>query len=234
MSEPFPHHYALLEYVHRRIRPRGYVEIGVDAGLSLRFAGPTTAVVGIDPVLRPDVIARYPDAHLIEATSDDFFADGDLRALLGDRPLDLAFVDGLHRFEHVLADLANLQPHCHDDTVVLIHDCLPTDAACASRERTTLAWAGDVWRAAHALVTEWPRLGFVTLDVAPTGMGVLVGLGRAEALADQLADWSRRYAQVDFSVFAHDPAVAVNRRPATLELVEDLLPPARPGPPRSP
>ena len=228
MSDPFPHHYALLEHVHERLQPRTYVEIGVDAGLSLRFARPGTTVLGIDPALADEVVAKHPDATLIASTSDDFFATHDLDALLGDRPLDLAFVDGMHRFEFVLRDLANLQPHCHPDTIVLIHDCLPTDRACAARERTTVAWAGDVWRAAHALSTERPEIGFVTLDVAPTGMGLLTGLGRAEPLADQVDDWTERYAEVDYDVFERDPVGAVNRRPGTADLLDRLLPPRRP------
>jgi hypothetical protein len=227
MPDSFPHHYALLEYVHRRLRPATYLEIGVDAGLSLRFAQPGTIVVGVDPVMSEEVAAAHPDALLIAATSDDFFAAEDVRALFGGRPVDLAFVDGLHRFENVLADLAHLQPHCHDDTVVLIHDCLPTDEVCASRERTTVAWAGDVWRAAHALAVEWPRIGFVTLDVAPTGMGLLTDLGRAEPLADRVGDWTTRYRDIDFAVFDQDPASAVNRRPASPEVLDDLLPAPR-------
>jgi predicted O-methyltransferase YrrM len=226
-SDPFLHHYALLEHVHRRMRPGTYVEIGVDAGLSLRFAHPGTTVVGIDPVLSDEVVAANPHAQLIAATSDDFFADHDLRALLGGRPVDLAFVDGMHHFEYVLRDLANLQRHCHEDTVVLIHDCLPTGRACAARERTTVAWAGDVWRAAHALVIEWPDVGFITLDVAPTGMGLLTGLDGAEPLVEHLDDWTRRYRAVDYTVFDRDPTAAVNQRPATPELVDRLLPAAR-------
>lgn len=228
MADPYRHHYALLDDVHRRLRPGTYVEIGVDAGLSLRFARPGTTVVGIDPVLSDDVVASHPEARLIAATSDEVFAAHDLGDLLGGRPVDLAFVDGMHRFEYVLRDLANLQPHCHGDTVVLIHDCLPTGPACASRERTTVAWAGDVWRAAHALTVEAPELGFVTLDVAPTGMGLLTTLGRGEPLAERLPDWTERYRRVGYDVFERDPDAAVNRRAATPDVLTELLPPPRP------
>ena len=223
MAHTFPHHYALLDYVHQRIRPATYVEIGVDAGLSLRFAGPATTVVGVDPALKDDVVAGHPEAMLFEATSDDFFATHDLSALLGERSIDLAFVDGMHEFEFVLRDLANLQPHCHDRTLVLIHDCLPTDRACAARERTTVAWAGDVWRAAHALVAERSDLDLVTLDVAPTGMGLIRGLGRAAPLADDIDRWVGGYGEVDYATLEEDPDIIVNRRPATTTLVDDLL-----------
>lgn len=227
-DDPFPHHYALLEHVHRVLRPRTYVEIGVDAGLGLRFAAPGTTVLGIDPVLRPEVVAAHPDAHLVEATSDEFFATRDLGTLLDGRPVDLAFVDGMHRFEHVLRDLANLQPYCDHGSVVLVHDCLPSDEACAARERATVAWAGDVWRAAHALVTEWPDAGFLTLDVPPTGMGLLVGLGGIPPLAECVAPWTARYGQVPFDRYEADPSTIVNVAAATPARLEALLPDPRP------
>lgn len=219
----FPHHYALLEHVHARLAPRRYLEIGVDDGLSLRFATGSDRVVGVDPALRPGVVAAHPRARLHEQTSDDFFADHDLTDLL-DGPVDLAFVDGMHRFEFVLRDLANIQPHCHEHTVVLIHDCLPTDAVCAARERASVAWAGDVWRAAHALATEPTGCDFVTLDVAPTGMGVVLGLAAAPPIAERVAEWVDRYGAVDFAHFEADPATAVNAVPATRATVDDLLP----------
>ena len=219
----FPHHYALLDHVHARLKPRRYLEIGVDDGLSLRFATGADRVVGVDPALRDDVVAAHPDARLVEQTSDAFFAAHDLTELLGG-PVDLAFIDGMHRFEFVLRDLANVQPHCHDRTVVLIHDCLPTDAVCASRERTSVAWAGDVWRAAHALTVEPTGCRFVTLDVAPTGMGVLLGLADAPPLADRLDGWIDRHGAVGFDRFEADPTTAVTAVPATRATVDDLLP----------
>jgi hypothetical protein len=222
VTTTFPHHYALLEHIHQRLQPRSYFEIGVDAGLSLRFAGPDTRVVGVDPVLREDVIAAHPAAHLVEATSDDFFASHDLTALM-DGPVDLAFIDGMHRFENVLRDLANLQPHVHDHTLVLIHDCLPTDEACAARERTTVAWAGDVWKAACALAAEWPDDRFVTLDVAPTGMGVIRGLSQAAPLHETLDDWVDRYGSVPFARYESNPDAVVRHRPTTADVVDALL-----------
>ena len=41
-----------LHRVHRALRPRGYVEIGVSKGVSLSAALPETHCVGIDPAFR--------------------------------------------------------------------------------------------------------------------------------------------------------------------------------------
>ena len=49
--------------------------------------------------------------HLFEMTSDAFFAAHSPSALLG-RPVDLAFIDGMCRFELALRDVLNIEPHC--------------------------------------------------------------------------------------------------------------------------
>lgn len=223
MTDRLAHHYDLLERVHEAVRPATYVEIGVDTGLSLRFARPGTRVVGIDPALGDDLRERYPDAALHASTSDAFFAAHDLTAELGG-PVDLAFIDGLHRFEAALADLVNVAEHCHDRSVVLIHDCLPTDEACASRQRSTIAWAGDVWKLAYALRAELPTLGLVTVEVAPTGMGLMTDVGRhAAKLRRSADDLSARYRDTDYAVFADDPAAAVGVVPGRWSTVAPLL-----------
>ena len=47
-------------------------------------------------------------------------------------------------------------------------------------------------------------------------------------IADQVDDWTERYAEVDYDVFERDPVGAVNRRPGTADLLDRLLPHRRP------
>lgn len=224
MTDRLAHHYDLLERVHGHLEPATYLEIGVDTGLSLRFAGPSTRAVGVDPALTDEVRRAFPDADLHACTSDAFFA-GDPVASLGG-PVDLAFVDGMHRFESALWDLVHVGEHCHDGSVVLVHDCLPTDEACAARERTTVAWAGDVWKLAFALRREVPGLAFATVDVAPTGMGVVTGLAAASAdlraIAPELVE---RYVDLPWAAFADDPTTAVGVVDGSWSTVARLLRP---------
>lgn len=91
-------------------------------------------------------------------------------------PIDLVFIDGLHLFEQVLRDIAAVEARCTAESVILVHDCLPIDAVTSSRERTTVVWSGDVWKAIPALRSARPDLRIKTLDVAPTGLGVITGL----------------------------------------------------------
>ena len=81
----------------------------------------TPRIIGIDPSpnVRP-VIAQQPpaaNAQIYELTSDEFFDRYDLTDLFGG-PVVLAFIDGLHLFEQVLARLrqpgeAFRRPHAH-------------------------------------------------------------------------------------------------------------------------
>ena len=79
-------------------------------------------------------------------TSDDFFAQQDVRSAFGGRALDLAFIDGMHRFEFALRDFINIERLCSANSVILMHDCYPLDARTAQRERQTGFWSGDIWR----------------------------------------------------------------------------------------
>src|SRR5262249_35674270 len=97
----------LLERLHRHLRPRTYVEIGVETGAPLRLAQPGTRAVGVDP--RPVIGFPLPDgARVFTESSDDFFARRDVRAELGGLPVELAFIDGMHHFEYALRDFMNL------------------------------------------------------------------------------------------------------------------------------
>ncbi len=188
-------YYGLLRLAHEVLKPRRYLEIGVHRGHSLGLLGPVTHAVGVDP---EPMVENPPDnAMIISATSDDFFRDPDLQALL-EGPLDLAFVDGLHLFEQALRDVANVERHSSPDGIILIHDCLPIDAATSAREQTTMVWSGDVWKAVVALRRHRQDLTVTTVDVEPTGMAIVSGLDpdntvlfdRYDEIVNELADLS--------------------------------------------
>jgi hypothetical protein len=176
---PGPVYYQVLAAIHTHLRAANYVEIGVDQGISLAQALPETPCIGIDP--KPKLDRDLPNAQIYELTSDEFFARHDLTKLLGG-PVALAFIDGLHLFEQVLADFINIEAHSSPDTVVLLHDCLPLDAATASRQRTTDFYSGDVWKATLALKRTRPDLDMVVVPTLPTGLCLVRGLDAASRL----------------------------------------------------
>ncbi len=215
-------YYDLLAGLHRRLRPRVYLEIGVHEGHSLRLALPGTRVVGVDPEPRLD--GTPPGTTIVTSTSDAFFARSDVDEILG-APPDLVFVDGLHLWEQALRDVAHAERHAHPGTVIAIHDCLPIDAVTSSRRRTTLLWSGDVWKVVVALRRHRPDLNVHTVAAAPTGLALVTGCDPtdrvltdgADAIRAELDDWS------------HDDLLAAGRDellgvvPATWAAVDALL-----------
>jgi len=169
----YPTYWHLLGAVHGLLRPRTYLEIGVDEGHSLALARAETRIVGVDPTPNLGPL-NHPDWTVIPTSSEDFFREHDVVALLQE-PLDLAFVDGLHLFEVALADLLAIERLAHSRTVVLVHDVLPIDAETSARKRSTAVWSGDVWKMVVLLRRHRTDLMVTTLDVGPTGMAVITG-----------------------------------------------------------
>jgi len=105
-------------------------------------------------------------------TSDEFFERHATDAI--QRPVDLAFIDGLHLFEYALRDFINVERWASPSGLVVFDDIFPNHPLQGSRHRRTRAWTGDVWRIATCL-REWrPDLLLVPLDCSPTGL-LLVG-----------------------------------------------------------
>jgi Methyltransferase domain len=197
---PGPPYYEILKWIHKTLRPANYLEIGVHKGFSLQQAIPDTPTIGIDP--EPDIEEELiADVTIYELTSDEFFARYDPAALFG-RPIELAFIDGLHLFEQVLRDLINLEPHSTPETVVLLHDCLPLDEVTAGRERTTDFYSGDVWKAVLVLRRLVPDLEMITVRTGPTGLCLVRGLGGvAERIERELPDLMATYTDLGYDYY---------------------------------
>jgi hypothetical protein len=221
----FPYLFTL-DRIHQHLRPRTYLEVGVSKGMSLALVLPGTRAVGIDP--EPHV--SYPlrrDTRVFSEPSDEFFNHRDLNGLLGGLPIDLAFIDGMHRFEFALRDFANLEKHAQKRTTVLVHDCYPINKETASRERTTSYWSGDVWKLIICLRKWRPDLRVSVIDVAPTGLGVITGLDpnsgliqeRYEDIVSEALDLPYEYLD------ERGKAEALNRISPAWRAVRELLPP---------
>jgi hypothetical protein len=216
---------TLLDRVQQHLRPRTYVEIGVRFGTSLQLALPGTTCVGIDPAAE----LRYPvprRAEVFNMTSDDFFATHDLHEVLGGRPVDVAFIDGMHWFEYALRDFANIEAACAPGSVVFLHDCYPIDEESAARERSTKLWSGDVWKTILALRDLRPDLEVVTLDAKPTGLAMVTRLDpTSTVLFDKMDATIDRYMDLPYETFAADQVEQLNRAAADWPSVAPLLPP---------
>lgn len=163
--------HELLRELHEVIKPRKYLEIGVQTGKSFLLA--ECEAIGIDPMPRPNIKLR--DNHvLLRMTSDEFFSRH-AGHYLPDPP-DLVFIDGMHLFEFALRDFMNVERYSSKDTVIVIDDIFPGHPAQAERERRTRAWTGDVWKLAVILEKFRPDLVMHKIDVFPTGLLIIQSL----------------------------------------------------------
>jgi len=174
----------VLGSLHDELRPSRYLEIGTLTGGTLQLA--SCASIAIDPRFQIDaeVIGEKPELHLYQETSDDFFALRDSSEVLGG-PIDLVFLDGMHLFEFVLRDFMNIEKCCRPNSIIAIHDCVPSDPYMAVRSSSDPLrqrsshpewWTGDVWKLIPVLRQHRPTLGIQVLDSQPTGLVVITNL----------------------------------------------------------
>ncbi len=163
---------------------RNYLEIGVHNGSSLALID--RPAIGVDPafVFDRNPVGRKRVLHLFQMGSDEFFRDHDPRGIFG-CPVDVAFLDGMHRFEYLLRDFINTERVCDPNGVILLDDCLPisvemTERVHAPQNRKDKAiagwWTGDVWKVVSILREYRPDLRLTPVAVVPTGSIVISNL----------------------------------------------------------
>ena len=202
-----------LAAMNQALAPRAYFEIGTGDGSALSQI--TCDAVCVNPHFH---LSGNP-AHgrrrtlLFQCTSDDFFHENRLRAFFPGG-VDIAFLDGLHQFEVLLRDFINTERECNPRSVILLHDCLPTNARMAERVQredpaespeTRTFWTGDVWRLAPILKAYRPDLAIRYLDCPPTGLVAVTGLDpRSHLLAHNYNRIVEEFASLDLSAYGFD------------------------------
>jgi len=217
------HYLQVMARILDAVKPRTYVEIGVEHGTSLRLVQAPTLAIGIDP--EPKLAGPLAANQKVFAeTSDAFFAARDPRAELGGLPIDLAFIDGMHHFEFALRDFANLERYSAADSTILIHDCYPLDRETADRERHRDFWSGDIWRLIVLLKKYRPDLAVHTIATAPTGLGLVRNLDPGSRLLlerhDQLYE---EFLSLDYAYLDDDMAGKLNLFPNDWARIRTLL-----------
>lgn len=195
----------VLRRLHGAFEPRTYFEVGTLAGDTLRLA--RCPSIAVDPAfeLNEDVLSLNRQARLFEMTSDAFFARQTPAKSLG-RPIDLAFLDGLHQFDFLLRDFINTERNCSPGSIIVMHDCLPGDAFMTRPVAQAMEsgptnfpnyWTGDVWKIVPVLRAARPDLKITVLDSQPTGLAVVQRLDPANRLLEQrMGELVRRWESV--------------------------------------
>jgi hypothetical protein len=165
-------YFRILKGLHQRLKPDWYLEIGTQAGSSLRLVDGNFVAIGPKFQLQHEAPLKGREMIFYQDTSDAFFKTGSARRLKG--KINLAFLDGLHHYEALLRDFTNTEPLMAPGGMVLLHDCLPYNSQMADRVQPPNAeWAGDVWKTLLILMADRPDLQIDILDAAPTGLVVI-------------------------------------------------------------
>lgn len=207
---PGPHYREVLARMHQLLRPKTYLEVGVDTGATLALAERSELAVGVDPVNAVRV-RLPPNAQVFEEESDAFFAKRGRDSVFGSRRVALAFIDGLHRFENTLSDFANVESWADPSGTIVLHDCVPILARAAARQRATKFWVGDTWKIVPALRAYRPELKITTVLAPPSGLVVVRRLNPgSKVLTERRAEILERFAALEFQRAPGDFAPELN------------------------
>jgi hypothetical protein len=220
---PGEHYLQVMARILDALRPRTYVEIGVERGTSLRLVQAPTLAIGIDP--EPKLAGPLAANQKVFAqTSDDFFATRDPRAELGGLPIDLAFIDGMHQFEFALRDFTNLERYCSRDSTILLDDCYPLNRETAERERRRDFWSGDIWRLILLLKKVRPDLAIHIVATPPCGLAVVRQLDPdSRFLREHYDQLCREFLALDYAFLEDDMAGKLNLFPNDWGKIRALL-----------
>jgi hypothetical protein len=208
----------VLRWVHEKLEPATYLEIGVANGASLALARPPTIAVGVDPapaISQPIAVEH----HLFPETSAAFFGRHDVQAFLGGRPPAMVFIDGGRTLPMVLEDFWQVEAISGPDTLVVLHDMIPFDEITQRPERVYEFYTGDVWKLLHCFAEVRSDLYWVTVRTPPSGLTLVTGLDSTSmVLRDRYDDWVERYGGLAFEdAEVHPGPLIDNRREAVSE-----------------
>lgn len=209
---------ALQRIIHR-LKAQRYLEIGVHMGLNLyQIVAPERHAVDPDFMI-PGGIWELPGVFYHTAPSDEFFATAP--ASLRQHGLDVALVDGDHTWRQALRDIEHCLELLAEGGVVVVHDCLPANAAEAmptfeqawAHKEFSFNWTGDVYKAIAHLRATRDDLLVAVLD-CDHGVG-LVRKGTPEGRLAMSAD---EVAALDYAALRARTAEILNlKRPEWIE-----------------
>lgn len=201
---------VMLGQLHALLNPATYFEIGTWRGESLALAQCSSIAVDPNFAIDRDVTSGKDRCMMFSMPSSDFFERYNPTTIFG-QPIEMAFLDGLHHWEVLLQDFIGTEPHCYPHSVIVLHDCLPTDVYNTARsnnpEERTLStrpgwWAGDVWKTLLVLRRLRPDLKILPLDASPTGLVVISNLDpKSAVLIDAYDDIIAEYADLHLADF---------------------------------
>jgi hypothetical protein len=224
---------SVLQRFHNFFRPATYLEIGVLDGKTLELASCDS--IAIDPrfILDRPLIENKPSCCLYNMTSDTFFKRHSPSSIFG-QSIEMAFLDGMHWFEFLLRDFINVEKHCKPNSIIFLHDCMPTDEYVARRDVDDKRledvsahlgwWAGDVWKVTDILLKHRKDLRVIPFNADPTGLVAVTGLNPSSTiLADNYFRLIYEYKDKDIAACGDEYLRELNAVDTSMSLkYEDL------------
>jgi hypothetical protein len=170
------HLHEFLSHVHNVVKPRVYLEVGVQHGASLNLAHAAEVAIGVDP---QPFVQSSGNRLVYPMSSDEYFANPYPPIF----SIDFGFIDGLHHCEQALQDFLNIEKYTGKDSVVVLDDVLPRNQEEANRVQCPGDWTGDVWKVTHVLMRFRPDLTVLEVNTQPTGTLLVYGFGREQKLS---------------------------------------------------
>jgi predicted O-methyltransferase YrrM len=169
--------------VHEIVKPKVYLEVGVQHGTSLNLAKGAEVAIGIDP---HPLVQPCCNQIIYRETSDRQFDDPTQLMTNVAGKVDFGFIDGLHHAEQAMRDFVNVASYLSDYGLIVVDDVLPRNNAEACRVQCPGDWTGDVWKMASFLHFH-PAFQTVLVDTQPTGVLVVFGgpTGVVQGLRDR-------------------------------------------------
>ncbi|MGQ0564694.1 MAG: class I SAM-dependent methyltransferase [Gemmobacter sp.] len=208
--------------LHERAKPKWYLEIGTNKGRSLNFVSCST--VAIDPFFQLEAPPQgtKPILLLIQDTSDAAFASDVMKGV--NPRFDIAFLDGMHKFEFLLRDLMNAERFMAKDGMIFMHDTSPKRSGMSNRDPLPkVAWTGDVWKLLPIIAEYRPDLKVDHLDCRPTGLTMVRGdWGKNDALTKNYDAIIARYMDMTLEEFGVANYFAAHPHVSAAKFMESL------------
>ena len=183
---------TVVQEIIDRIKAETYLEIGVRHGRIISKIKCKNKI-GVDPAFKLSEgkklkkffgILKFKAYHM---TSDEFFLEHAEKAFPSG--IDVVLIDGFHTYGQALRDVENSLKYLNNNSIIVMHDCNPLNAASAMpvkesiKEVTDLAnkgelpgwnacWNGDVWKTIVHLQIKRHDLEIFTLDL-DWGLGIV-------------------------------------------------------------
>jgi predicted O-methyltransferase YrrM len=120
-------HIELIEYFVRLIKPKNFLELGVQFGECVnKIVDLIPVYYGVDIEKNTNIeylIANKPNFKFFQLSTNDFF--NNIKNNNINLNLDMVFIDADHSHKSSYTDFLNVKDHMNQDGFIFFHDCYP-------------------------------------------------------------------------------------------------------------